>query len=58
MILLSTTAHDCQPRFLYEGARQSYYCVIAPTYEAHWITAFHEFVRAVELTEHKGDEHG
>jgi hypothetical protein len=45
MILHTLTAHDLQPCFWYEG-KKPYYCLIAPTYEGHWITAFHQFVRA------------
>jgi len=32
--------------------KKPYYCLIAPTYEGHWITAFHEFVRAAFTQTH------
>jgi hypothetical protein len=63
MILHTLTAHDLQPCFWYEGKNQPYYCLIAPTYEGHWIMAFHDFVRAAiwadsQLQNASKDDHG
>jgi hypothetical protein len=66
LILHTLTALDLQPCFWYEG-KKPYYCLIAPTYEGHWIMAFHDFVRAAmwadsqsdrSETDSGGSEHG
>lgn len=47
MKLRTTTVHELQPMFLYKG-ETPYVCVLAPTWEGHWITAFHQFCLAAK----------